>query len=117
MNVFTFTGYVGKDANLGTTQTGTKFLNFSVGTHAGFGDNKTDFWVQCTLWGKRGESMAHLVTKGMRLAISGEAALREFEKDGQQRKVLGCRVTEIELLGDPPKQEAKTETFEDDIPF
>ena len=41
MNVWTFSGRVGADAELRTTQSGEKVLSFRVANDIGFGDRKT----------------------------------------------------------------------------
>ena len=44
MNVWTFSGRVGADAELRTTQSGEKVLSFRVANDIGFGDRKTTQW-------------------------------------------------------------------------
>src|SRR3954451_16434544 len=63
MNVWTFSGRVGADAELRTTQSGEKVLSFRVANDIGFGDRRTTQWVDCSMWGKRAESVANYVKK------------------------------------------------------
>jgi single-strand DNA-binding protein len=94
MNVFTFTGNLGKECR--TANNGTAVCNFAVAVKSGFGDNATTLWVDCALWGKQAESklINHLV-KGQQVAISGELGMREH--DG--KSYLTCRVSNVSLIG------------------
>lgn len=100
MNVWTFTGRLGADAELRTTQSGEKVLGFRVANDVGFGDRKTTNWVECSLWGRRGEAIAQYMTKGKQVCVSGELSLREFQKrDGTMGAGLSVRVNEVDFMG------------------
>lgn len=100
MNVWTFTGRLGADAELRTTQGGEKVLGFRVANDVGFGDRKTTQWVECSLWGRRGEAIAQFMTKGKQVCVSGELTMREFEKrDGTRGAGLSVRVNEVDFMG------------------
>lgn len=100
MNVWTFTGRLGADAELRSTQSGEKVLSFRVANDVGFGDRKTTQWVECSLWGRRGEAISQYMTKGKQVCVSGELSLREFQKrDGTAGSGLSVRVSEVDLMG------------------
>lgn len=100
MNVWTFTGRLGADGELRSTQSGEKVLGFRVANDVGFGDRKTTQWVDCSIWGRRAEALAQHLTKGKAVVISGEVTLREFEKrDGTRGAGLSVRVNEIDFTG------------------
>ncbi|CAO3451059.1 Single-stranded DNA-binding protein [Azospirillum argentinense] len=100
MNVWTFTGRLGADGELRSTQSGEKVLGFRVANDVGFGDRKTTQWVDCSIWGRRAEALAPHLTKGKAVVISGEVTLREFEKrDGTRGAGLSVRVNEIDFTG------------------
>jgi single-strand DNA-binding protein len=100
MNVWAFTGRLGADAELRTTQSGEKVLGFNVANDVGFGDRKTTQWVTCSLWGRRGEAVAQYMTKGKQVCVSGELTLREFQKrDGSRGFGLSVRVNEVDFMG------------------
>ena len=102
MNVWTFTGRLGADGELRTTQSGEKVLGFRVANDVGFGERKTTQWVDCSIWGRRAEALAPHLTKGKQVVVSGEVTLREFEKrDGTRGAGLAVRVNEIDLTGGP----------------
>lgn len=107
MNVWTFTGRAGADSELRSTQSGEKVLNFRVANDVGYGENKTTQWVDCALWGKRGESLAPHIKKGTMLVLAGEVTLRQFEKrDGTHGASLSVRVTDVDLAGDGRRSDA-----------
>ena len=98
MNVWTFSGRVGADAELRTTQSGEKVLNFRVANDIGFGDRKTSQWVDCSMWGRRAEAVANYVKRGGKVTVSGEVKLEEFQrKDGTPGAKLAVRVNELDL--------------------
>lgn len=102
MNVWTFTGRLGADGELRTTQSGEKVLGFRVANDVGFGERKTTQWVDCSIWGRRAEALAQHLTKGKQVVVSGEVTIREFEKrDGTRGAGLSVRVAEIDFTGGP----------------
>jgi len=131
MNVITFTGNLGKDAEVRYAPNGDAIASFSVALTHGYGDKKGTAWLRCSLFGKRAESLAPYLVKGQLVAISGEFAPREYEKDGQTRMSLDVRVNDLTLVGGKrdgqqevrPAQQAQPSVggglgdFQDDIPF
>jgi single-strand DNA-binding protein len=100
MNIFTFTGNLGKDCEVRTTQGGMSVCGFSVAVKSGYGDNQKTTWVMCTLFGKRAEGqLPQYLTKGAQVAISGEAFIDEWQKDGVTNKVLKVNVDKLDLIG------------------
>ena len=100
MNSWNFTGNLGRDAEQRYTQSGDSVVSFSVGVKAGFGDKATTTWANCSMFGKRGESVAPYLKKGALVGISGELNNREYQdKEGQKRYSLGVRVSDLTLLG------------------
>ena len=98
MNVWTFSARVGADAELRTTQSGEKVLNFRVCNTIGFGDRKTEQWVDCSYWGKRAEAVSGYVRKGDKITVSGEVKLEEFQRrDGTPGSKLAVRVNDLDL--------------------
>lgn|SRR5574343_973272 len=126
MNVWNFTGNLGHDAVMRYTSKGEPALSFSVAVKAGYGQNEKTSWARCTLWGKRGESVAPYLVKGALVGISGELALDKYTtKDGVDLFNLDVRVNDVTLLGKkaaesteaPQAPEGKMNPPDDDIPF
>jgi single-strand DNA-binding protein len=98
LNVWSFSGRVGADAELRSMQSGEKVLSFRVANDVGFGNSKTTQWVDCSFWGKRAEAVANYVKKGDKIAVSGEVKLEEFQRrDGTPGAKLAVRVNDLDL--------------------
>lgn len=120
MNVFTFTGNLGKDCRVGNG-----VLGFAVAVKSGFGNKEQTLWVDCSLWGKRAEGkLSEYLVKGAQVAVSGELGQREH--DG--KVYLTCNVSSVDLIGgrDTAKSAAnpalskpdnKAPEADEDIPF
>ena len=105
MNIFTFTGNLGNDAEVKYTAGGTAVCNISVAVKAGFGDKAHTVWVRCALFGKRAESgLIPYLTKGQQVCVSGELDVREWEKDGNTQKSVEVKINEIDLIGGKKEQ-------------
>lgn len=104
MNIITVAGRTGKDAELRFLQNGDPVLGFSVADD--MGKDKGAIWWECSLFGKRGESLAPYIVKGTSLTVSGSVTERKYtDKDGIERKAMSIRVSEIALQGG--KQQAE----------
>lgn len=100
MNVIAFTGNIGQDAEQRNLPDGTAVVSMSVPCKSGYGDKATTTWLRCTIFGKRGESVAPYLTKGTLVGITGEFSAREYtDKDGMKRQSLEVRVNDLTLLG------------------
>jgi single-strand DNA-binding protein len=140
MNAWQFTGNLGRDCESRYLPNGDAVVSFSVGVKAGFGDKATTTWARCSMFGKRGESVAPYLLKGQLVGVSGELFEREWDdKQGQKRTSLEVRVNDLTLLGkrdgaspaqqapQPPRQHAAATPaasggsgfgdFDDDTPF
>jgi single-strand DNA-binding protein len=137
MNLLAATGNIGKDAELRfTAETPTKpngeaVAQFSFALTSGYGDKAVTTWLNCSLWGKRAETLAPMLLKGTQIAITGELTNRSYaDKSGVNKFSLELRVNDITLLGkkqsdtNAPKQnnsvpyaQSKVEDIDSDIPF
>ena len=105
-NVFSFTGAVGRDAEVRYTPSGLAVLSFTVANNIGFGDKQQTLWIQVTLFGKRAEGqLQNYLKKGQQVFVSGELTQREYQaKDGTTKTSLDLNANIIDLIG------KKTET-------
>ena len=100
MNNWSFTGNLGKDCEMASTQNGTAVCKFSVAVKSGYGDNVKTTWANCRLFGKRAEGqLPQYLTKGQQVAISGECELAEWESNGAKNKALMINVRDLDLIG------------------
>lgn len=103
MNIFSFTGNLGKDCRIGSADSGSTVCNFNVAVKSGFGDKEQTLWIDCALWGKQAESrLPDYLLKGQQVAVSGELGSREHEG----KTYLTCRVNNVDLVGNKGATEA-----------
>ena len=102
MKTLTIAGNIGKNAETRATQGGDKVTSWSVAVEERTGQDKRTLWFDCSLWGKRGEALAQYLTKGSKVAVSGELSTREH--DG--KTYLTIRAEQVTLLGGKPEGDA-----------
>lgn len=95
MQTITIAGRVGRDAELRRTQSGDAVCSFTVAVDQRDGRDKSTNWWRCSIWGKRGESLAPYLLKGASVTVAGEFSLSEYEGKPQ----LNIRVNEVALQG------------------
>lgn len=127
MNNITVAGTLGRDCELKYLQNGDAIANFSIADS--MGKDKGTIWWNCTLYGKRVESLSQYLTKGQAVTVSGSVTEREWtDKEGSKRKNMDVRVNDIALQGgrrdaeSQPQFERRSpkpqQRFDDqDIPF
>ena len=122
MNIITIAGTVGKDAEMKYLNDGTAIAAFSVADSQG--KDKTVWW-NCSLFGKRAESLGQYIHKGTKVTVSGQVTEDVWtDKNGQERKTMKVRVNDIALQSkaeqrQEPQQQApqKADYDDNDIPF
>ena len=78
----------------------TPVLQFSFALNSGYGDKKTTSWVNCSIFGKRAQTLSEILNKGDRVGISGELTNRKYQdKSGAEKYSLECRINDLTLLG------------------
>lgn len=100
LNVWNFTGNLGRDAEQKYLPNGMSVVEFSPSVESGFGDNKVTMWPRCAMFGDRGAKVLQYLVKGQQVAVSGEIKLRDWKnKDGETKTSLEVRVTDLQLIG------------------
>lgn len=122
MNNLSAIGNIGQDADVRFLPNSTPVANFSFALTSGYGDKQTTTWIRCSLFGKRAETLAPMLTKGTKIGIVGELTNRPYTKDGVEKYSLEVRLNDVTLLGkkDATTQQDTTpqsDSFDDDIPF
>lgn len=92
------TGNLGRDAELRDAGS-TTVCSFSVASTSKVKGEKVTTWVRCSLFGRRGEALSPYLTKGTKVAVSGE--LRTHEHNG--KTYLELNVSELDLMGGAPR--------------
>jgi single-strand DNA-binding protein len=123
MNVLNAIGNVSRDAEVRYTPNGDAIASFSFALNSGYGDKQITTWLNCSIWGKRAETLAPMILKGSKIGITGELTNRPYQaKDGTEKFSLDVRVTDVTLLGaKPANQQAAPSSgnanFDESIPF
>lgn len=100
MNILTATGNLGRDCEVRFMADATPVGSFSFALSSGYGKSAKTTWLDCSLFGKRAETLAPMLSKGTQIAITGEFSIREYnDKDGNLKSVPSLRVNDITLLG------------------
>lgn len=92
---------LGRDAEIRHTQAGKSVTGFSAVFDNGWGERKQPVWLDCSLWGERGEKLAPYLTKGSQIVVAGNIGTREH--DGKTYITLD--VTDVKLVGGKPDGE------------
>jgi single-strand DNA-binding protein len=100
-NVFSFTGTVGRDAEVRYTPSGLAVLSVTVANNIGFGDKQQTLWIRVALFGKRAEGgLQNYLKKGQQVFVSGELAQNEYKaNDGTMKTSLELNANIIDLIG------------------
>lgn len=97
-------GNLGKDPEFFTFENGKSLCKISLATNEYYkskdGENKKKTeWHYVIAWGKNGDTMARMLRKGHRVAISGKLSSRTYElNNGRKRYVTEIIAREFQLL-------------------
>ncbi len=105
LNRVTLIGNLGADPELKYTQSGQGVLRLRLATtesyvnRAGERQQRTD-WHTITVWGKRGEALNNILSKGRSICVEGRIQYRQWDdKDGNKRNSTEIVAQNIVLLG------------------
>lgn len=124
INKVMISGNLTRDAELRSTQGGSSVLKLGVAVNDRRKNPNTGEWedvpnfIDCTLFGRRAESLARYLVKGTKVAIEGRLHYSSWEdrQTGQKRSKLDVNVDEIEFMSRGGVSNA--EQYSDDpIPF
>lgn len=140
INRVMISGNLTRDAEIRSTQSGMAILGFGVAVNDRRKNQQTGEWedypnfVDCTMFGTRGEKLQPYLTKGTKVAIEGKLRYSSWERDGQRRSKLGVIVDDLEFMssrrddagsGHAPRPvpeagpaiDAAASVYDEDIPF
>lgn len=123
MNRVILSGSLGRDPEIRYINSGTAKASLSVATSERY--KKDDQWQERTewhsviVWGKQAENVGTYLKKGSRVLIEGRIQSRDYEKDGQKRKITEIVADRVEFLGGGQGRGAQTSesVSDDDVPF
>lgn len=110
INRVNISGNLTRDPELRATQGGMQVLGFGVAVNDRRRNQQTGEWedypnfVDCTIFGNRGESMGRILHKGMKVAVEGKLRYSAWEdkNGGGRRSKIEVIVDEIELMSKNP---------------
>ena len=131
LNTVSIGGNLCRDAELRATASGMAVLTFSVAVNESRKNQQTgeyeDYpnYVDCTMLGRRAESVSWYLTKGTYVALTGRLHQNRWQnKDGQNRSKLEVTVDNIHFesrgergCGYEQQQESSADVYDEDIPF
>lgn len=103
VNVVAMSGRLTRDSESRYSAGGMAILKFSLanGQNKKVGDKweKVSHFFDCTMLGKRAESLAQYLKKGTQVVIAGTLQLETWEKDGEKRSKVSILVNDLTLVG------------------
>lgn len=121
INTVVLVGRLTRDAELKYTKGGTAVMAFSIAVNKSKkeGDQWRDegHFFDCSMFGKRAESLNQYLTKGMQIAVSGSLEQQRWEsKDGARSKIVVI-VEELSMLGGKKgEKREKNDDHPDSVP-
>lgn len=139
LNTCILSGNIGNDAEVRYTAGGMAITSFSLAVNhrrkqqdGSYADETS--WVDCTMFGKRGESLQAngYLQKGAKLAVVGHLRMSTWEADGQRRRKLEVIVENVIHMTNyrqpqqpqarqpyqaQPQQAYVPDVYNEDIPF
>jgi single-strand DNA-binding protein len=103
-NIVVVKGNLVRDAELKYTSGGTALMKFALANNRGYpsqdGWKEYTNFVDCSLWGKRAESLVGHFTKGKAIIVTGELKQNRWQNEsGQNRSKMEVRVDDISFAG------------------
>ena len=93
----------------------TPVLQFSFALNSGYGEKAVTTWLNCSLFGKRAQTLSTMLNKGDKIGVTGELTNRPYtDKSGNQKHSLELRVSDLTLLGS--KGDSNTQAKQNNAP-
>lgn len=124
INKCQLSGNISRDPEIRQTASGMPVLTFGLAVNDRQKNSRTgeweDYvnWIDCTMFGKRAESVHKWLEKGKKVFVDGKLRYSSWEKDGQRRSKIEVIVEDIDFgFTAEPKASRSQESSYDDIPF
>ena len=98
MNSVNIVGNLTRDPELRHTTAGKPVCDFGLAMAEYPGSESTVF-LDVTVWGPPGESVAKFKKKGEQVAVTGRLRLDQWEKDGEKRQKLSVVAENVQFIG------------------
>ena len=102
VNVVTISGNIGREPELRATQSGNSILSFSLAVNERI--KKGDTWEEYTNWigvvvfGRRADSLSKILSKGMKVVVSGHLRYSSWERDSQKHSKLEVIADDVDIM-------------------
>lgn len=103
VNQVAVTGNLTRAPELRATHGGTAVLSFGIAVNdrrknsSGQWEDVPNFF-ECVTFGNRANALSDILTKGMKVAISGKLHYSSWEKDGQKHSKVDIIANDVELM-------------------
>lgn len=130
INQVLITGNLTRQPEIRSTASGTAVLSFGIAVNdrrknaSGNWEDVPNFF-ECVTFGNRATALGDILTKGMKVAVSGKLHYSSWEKDGQKHSKVDIIANEVELMQnrrpEQPQQDYQSvyqqPMYDSDIPF
>ena len=98
MNKVFINGNLTKDMVVKILQNGNYVGKFTIANTVGYGDKKKTYFIPCTLFGKRVESLEKILVTGAGVSVEGQLDYTSVkDEQGNWKNYTNVIVTEIEI--------------------
>lgn len=110
-------GNLTRDPELRSTQSGTAVLSFGIAVNdsrknaSGQWEDVPNFF-ECSTFGNRATALSDILTKGMKVAITGKLHYSSWEKDGKKHSKVDIIAREIELMQNRKPQQEQPQQYQ-----
>ena len=98
MNQVFINGNLTKDMDVKVLSNGNYVGKFTIANTVGYGDKKKTYFIPCTLFGKRVESLEKILVTGAGVSVEGQLDYTSVkDEQGNWKNYTNVIVTEIEI--------------------
>ena len=120
VNKVIIVGFLGKDPEVKTIDSGKKVASFTLATSESYtnkqGEKVTDTeWHNCKAWGALAGVIEKYLKKGSQVYVEGKIKYRSYEKDGVTKYITEISVDSLHMLGS--KGDSRPEQKSDPLDF
>ena len=99
MNKVFINGNLTKDMEVKVLQNGNYVGKFTIANTVGYGDKKKTYFIPCSLFGKRVESLEKILVTGAGVSVEGQLDYTSVkDEQGNWKNYTNVIVTEIEII-------------------
>lgn len=123
INKCQLSGNISRDPEIRQTASGMPVLTFGLAVNDRQKNRNGEWedyvnWIDCTMFGKRAESVRKWLEKGKKVFVDGKLRYSQWERDGQKRSKIEVIVEDVDFgFTTEPKRSRAQEPSYDDIPF